>query len=249
MQIDWTTFILQIVNFIVLVWLLKRFLYHPVLDAIARRRTAIEKALGEAKAAEERAAGLRGEYERKIAAWNQESNDQRAHLAEELAAERTRRLDQIEQDLREAREKNASIEQHREAATRSAAEHEAMQAAAVFAARLLSRLAGPDLDERIVAAAVEDLGDLAPDQVAALRAEAERAGGQVKITSARPLSASGRATLSSALERVLGQAPALDEQVQPDLLGGVRLAIGPWLLAATLQDELRFFARGLSSAH
>ena len=86
MQIDWTTFILQIVNFVVLVWLLKRFLYRPVLDAIARRRTAIEQALGEARAAEDRAAGLRGDYEKKIAAWNQESADQRTRLAEELAA-------------------------------------------------------------------------------------------------------------------------------------------------------------------
>lgn len=249
MQIDWTTFILQIVNFVVLVWLLKRFLYRPVLDAIARRRTAIEQALGEARAAEDRAAGLRGDYEKKIAAWNQESANQRTRLAEELAAERARRLEQIEQDLREAREKNASLERHREAATRSAAEHEAMQAAAVFAARLLSRLAGPDLDERIVAATVEDLAALPPEQVAALRAEAARSGGRVTVTTPRPLSASGRAVLSGALERVLGQAPALDEQVQPDLLGGVRLAVGPWLLAATLQDELRFFARGLSSAH
>lgn len=38
MQIDWTTFVLEIVNFLALVWLLKRFLYTPVLDVLARRR-------------------------------------------------------------------------------------------------------------------------------------------------------------------------------------------------------------------
>ena len=40
MQIDWTTFALEIINFLVLVWILKRFLYRPVLDTLARRRAA-----------------------------------------------------------------------------------------------------------------------------------------------------------------------------------------------------------------
>ena len=37
MQIDWTTLVLEIINFLVLVWILKRFLYKPVMEAIAAR--------------------------------------------------------------------------------------------------------------------------------------------------------------------------------------------------------------------
>ena len=37
MQLDWTTFILEIVNFLVLLWILKRFFFRPVREAIARR--------------------------------------------------------------------------------------------------------------------------------------------------------------------------------------------------------------------
>ena len=45
MQFDWTTFALEIVNFLVLVWILRRFLYRPVTDVIARRAAEVEHRL------------------------------------------------------------------------------------------------------------------------------------------------------------------------------------------------------------
>ena len=49
MQIDWLTVAAQIVNFLVLVWLLQRFLYRPITEAMARREERIESRLSEAK--------------------------------------------------------------------------------------------------------------------------------------------------------------------------------------------------------
>ena len=48
MPIDWFTVVAQILNFLVLVWLLKRFLYRPVLDAVERRQERVRKSLSEA---------------------------------------------------------------------------------------------------------------------------------------------------------------------------------------------------------
>ena len=43
MELDWTTFILELINFLVLIWLLNRFLYKPVMKVIAQRKTTIQK--------------------------------------------------------------------------------------------------------------------------------------------------------------------------------------------------------------
>ena len=63
MQIDWLTVAAQIVNFLVLVWLLQRFLYKPITNAMRRREERIEERLSEAKSArteaEEEAEALR----------------------------------------------------------------------------------------------------------------------------------------------------------------------------------------------
>ncbi len=50
MLIDWFTVGAQALNFVVLVWLLKRFLYQPVLDAIDAREARIAKQIGDAQA-------------------------------------------------------------------------------------------------------------------------------------------------------------------------------------------------------
>ena len=54
MLIDWFTVGAQVLNFLILVWLLKRFLYKPILDAIDAReeRIAAELADADAKKAE-----------------------------------------------------------------------------------------------------------------------------------------------------------------------------------------------------
>jgi len=55
MQINWFTVIAQIINFFILVWLLKRFLYKPILKAIDEREKKIASQLEDANAKEEKA--------------------------------------------------------------------------------------------------------------------------------------------------------------------------------------------------
>ncbi|HAB91660.1 MAG TPA: F0F1 ATP synthase subunit B, partial [Pseudomonas sp.] len=43
MSIDWITVLAQIANFLVLLWLLKRFLYRPILDGIDAREAEIAR--------------------------------------------------------------------------------------------------------------------------------------------------------------------------------------------------------------
>ena len=49
MELSWSTFILEVINFIVLVFILKHFFYKPVLNAIARRRESIDKTMEDAR--------------------------------------------------------------------------------------------------------------------------------------------------------------------------------------------------------
>ena len=48
MQFNWSTFVLEIINFVVLVWILKHFLYRPVLSLLEKRREKIEQSLSAA---------------------------------------------------------------------------------------------------------------------------------------------------------------------------------------------------------
>lgn len=65
MQIDWFTFVVQIINFMILVWLLQRFLYRPIIRAMNQRKLQIQATLDEAE-------DKRKEAEQKAAAYQQE---------------------------------------------------------------------------------------------------------------------------------------------------------------------------------
>ncbi|MBE9486855.1 MAG: ATPase, partial [Chloroflexi bacterium] len=96
MELSWSTFLLEIINFLVLVWILKRFLYKPVLDVIARRRTGIEDRLAETQRLHDEADTLKTEYENRLADWNQERQQSRDALAQELNEERARQMEVLQ---------------------------------------------------------------------------------------------------------------------------------------------------------
>ena len=67
MSFDWSTFLLEVLNFLVLVWLLQHFLYRPVLAVIERRRSESEKITDAAQALRAQAQALKTEYEVRMA--------------------------------------------------------------------------------------------------------------------------------------------------------------------------------------
>ena len=52
MELNWTTFTLEIINFLALLWILKRFLYQPVRAILAERRAGVERVLTQANTAQ-----------------------------------------------------------------------------------------------------------------------------------------------------------------------------------------------------
>ena len=99
MELSWSTFLLEIVNFLILIWILKHFLYQPVLDIIARRRADIEKRLADARQLNGTAQELKSEFENRLADWGVEREKERDALARELNEERKRRLGEMQELL------------------------------------------------------------------------------------------------------------------------------------------------------
>ena len=72
MLIDWFTVVAQAINFLILVWLLKRFLYKPILHAIDEREKGIAAQLAEAEAKKAEAQKERDEFQHKNETFDQE---------------------------------------------------------------------------------------------------------------------------------------------------------------------------------
>lgn len=242
MELTWSTFVLEIVNFLILVWILKRFLYKPVLDVIERRRAAIAKTLADAEAKRAEADQIQAQYENRLADWEQQRRKAEEELQNSMAQERQRQLAELEASLKEERKKAAVVEEKRIAEQRRRDEETALGQGARFVGRLLERLRGPALEARLVALVLEDLPDLRPDRLEALREAFAATDQPVQVVSAQVLETEQRGELQQALAQVLGVDRLHCEFSEADdLVAGLRIHVGPWLLRANLGDELQFF--------
>lgn len=242
MEFDWTTFVLEIINFLVLVWILQRFLYKPVANAIARRKAEIDKSLADARAAQAEAEALKHQYENRLADWNQEKEKARAQLLEEIDAERIRSLTTLQASLEKERGKNRVLEQRRAVELRRSVEQVVLGKGTQFVARLLSRIACAELEGKMREAVLEDLQHLSEKELQGLRTPGQQADSKIRVASGYPMRQEERDSLAQALSRLIGKQVACEFAQDPELIAGLRITLGPWVLQANVQDELKFFA-------
>jgi F-type H+-transporting ATPase subunit b len=247
-EFDWTTFALEIINFLILVWILKRFLYRPVLDVIARRRAGVEKTLADAKRIEAEAGELRQRCECELAQWEKDKEAAQARLREELAMERERLMAGLEASIAEERERRRVLDERRQHDFQRAVEEQGIAQGAAFSARLLGRVATPELEARLYALLLEDLRSLRPEDKRAVAEAAAVPGLELRVQSAFALDEGRRAELARALAEATGKTLPVEYRENPDLLAGFHVAIGPWILHANLRDELKFFSGALRYA-
>lgn len=248
MSFDWTTFALEIINFLALVWILKRFLYQPVLETLAQRRAGIERTLAEARQAEERSAALKTQFENRLADWDQEKATARAQLEAELALERARQMQVLTKTLAEERERSRAQEAHRQDELRRELETQALVQARAFATRLLSRLASPELEARLVEVFIEDFSRLPDERLAGLRAAVQTPGVRATVASAFALPESQRQRIAAAIAARLDFQLPLDFIEDGNLLSGLRISVVPWQLNLSLANELALFAAASNHA-
>lgn len=246
MDFDWTTFILEIINFLILIWILKRFLYQPVLDIIDKRRAGIDQALADAKRIEEEAKALKQKNEQFLIAWENEKETAHSQLAAELAEIRERKLVELTQKIDEETERRQILDERCRGDYEKKVEEEAITQGAAFASKLLSRVATPELETRLFSLLLEDLANLGETDKHTIAEAAASSAAQVIVQSAFPLSDKHRKDLSDVLTELVNKKITIEFQCNETLLAGIHMTIGPWVLHANLRDELKFFSKPLA---
>ncbi|HEU0234569.1 MAG TPA: F0F1 ATP synthase subunit B [Gallionella sp.] len=246
MLIDWFTVIAQAINFLLLVWLLKRFLYQPILNAIDAREKRIAAELADADAKRAEAKMEREEFQRK----NDEFDQQRAALlnkvTNEAAAERQRLFDAARKDsdvLRAKRQDMLNSEyqgMHEEMARRTRAEVFAI------ARKALTDLAGLSLEERMVDAFVRRLRELGSEEKERLASISQPSPIPVLVHSAFDLPPAQCALIEGAVKETLAAETQVRFEVVPDLVSGIELTMQGQKIAWSIADYLASLEKGVN---
>ena len=245
MLIDWFTVGAQLLNFLVLAWLLKRFLYRPILDALDAREQRIAAELADADAKRAEANKERDEFQHKNEAFEQQRAALLSKATDEAKVERARLLDEARQAadaLSTKRQETLRNEAHN---LNQAISRRTQQEVFAIARKALSDLATTGLEERmgeVFTRRLRALDDQAKEGfVKSLKSGTEPA----LVRSAFELPAEQRAVIQNALNETFSAEIRVKFETEPDLVSGIELTTNGQKMAWSIADYLASLEKGV----
>jgi len=243
-MIDWFTVGAQLLNFVILVWLMKRYLYKPILDAIDAREAKVAAELTDADTKRTEAEHERDRYRKKNEDFDQERAALASKAAEEVEAERQRLLD-------EAHKAADALRTKQQQALQSDAEHlnkallqTTQDQVFAIARKALADLATTELEERMAEVFLRRLRALDGDAKAQL-ADALAAEPAV-IKSTFDLGDEQQAAIQSALDETFSKPIRVQFETAPRLIGGIELVAHGQKVAWSIGEYLASLERGVA---
>jgi F-type H+-transporting ATPase subunit b len=245
MLIDWFTVGAQALNFLILVWLMKRFLYQPILRAIDAREKRIAGELADADAKRAEAKKERDEFQHK----NEEFDKERAALlsraTDEAGAERQRLVDEARRAADALSAKRMETLRSEARSLNQAISRRTREEVFAIARKALADLATTSLEERLGEVFTRRLREMDGPAKASLRKALETASDPALVRSAFELPAGPRAAIQNALNEAFSAEIRVRFETAPDLVSGIELTTSGQRVGWSIAGYLASLERGV----
>ncbi len=245
MLIDWFTIFAQALNFLILVWLMKRFLYKPILHAIDAREKRISAELADADTKKADAKKESDEFKRK----NEEFDRDRAALFSKVTAKAQAEHERLFDEARKAamalslkRQETLRNEEH---TLHQAIGRRIQQEVFVIARKALTDLSGTSLEEHIADVFIRRLQDMNNEVKGILIEAHKKSTDPVLVHSAFDMPAQQRTRIQNALNKLFSTETQVRFEITPDLISGIELTTNGQKVAWSIADYLASIKKGV----
>lgn len=237
-MIDWFTVVAQIVNFLILVALLKHFLYGPLIRAMDEREQGIRDRLKEADDKRAQAEQKMEEFRDKERQLDQKQKDILERARSEAEEERKRRVREARKSVDELKEKwKAGVRREQDALHDELRRTVGTQTVAV-ARRALAEMANARLEGQLVHLFLRHLAEADRDEKEAFAEAVRNDTDNVRVRTAFELNDEERQALDEGLGNQLPDGAAWDFEVSDELLCGIELSAGGRKIAWSIDQYL-----------
>jgi F-type H+-transporting ATPase subunit b len=238
MLIDWFTIAAQVLNFLILVWLMKRFLYKPILHAIDAREQRIARELADAGAKMAEAQKEREAFERKNEAFDRQRDALLSQATEAAKAERQRLLAEARQAAEVLHAKQQDAMEREQQSLNDEITRRTREEVFAIARKTLTDLAGTSLEERISEVFKRRLreqdGEAKEDFAKILKTSSDPA----LMRSAFELPSEQRAAIWQALNETFSAEIDVRFETAPNVISGIELTANGRKVAWNIADYL-----------
>ncbi len=223
MEIDLFTFIAQILNFLILVLLLRHFLYKRVVRAMDEREEKIKSRLSEAEEKQKIADQEADTYRQKQEELEEEKKDILKETKQKAEDRKKELLEDARREVDESREKwRESLSRQKESFISGLREKTGRQIYRVVG-KVLKDLADQELEDRIMAAFIRRIENLDEDRKKELRSSLEDSSGRITVTSAFEIDSGRRDDLRKAAQQLFGKEVKTEFERDDELVCGLEL--------------------------
>lgn len=246
MQLDWFTVIAQIVNFIVLVWLLKRFLYKPILKAIDKREKNITGQIKDAEEKEALAKKEQKEFREKNDSFDKEKKELMEKAIAETNEERQKLLEDARNEANELRSRlEKSLTEMQENLKRDIAQKTQHEVFAI-ARKTLADLASESLEEHSANTFIKRLNDLKKDEKKQFTEAFKSGSNSILVRSAFDLPEKKQADIKNAVNEIIGTETQFEFKTAPEIISGIELTSNKYKLAWSISEYLNSLQKDIS---
>jgi len=246
MKINWFTVIAQLVNFLILVWLMKRYLYKPILNAIDEREKKIVAQLADAEnkkaEAEKEQAGFKQKNEQfdqakkglmdKVVA---ETNEERKKLMETARNEADALRSKQENSLKEMQENlNHEIAQ------------KTQQEVFAISRKALNDLASVSLEEQSASLFIKRLNELKEEDKKKFIASFKADPNPILVQSAFALPPKQQTDIQESVKGILGTDVQFQFRITPEIISGIELSANGFKLSWSISDYLNALEKSIN---
>lgn len=238
MEINWFTVIAQIVNFLILVWLLKRFLYKPVLDAIDAREKKIASQLEDAATKKAEAKRDKDLFRQKNETFDKERAEKMNEVHEQIDSEKQRLFEEVRKESTVLRSKFEESLKQQEQEITDRLKRKTKDAVFEIAKKTLSDLADVNLEQQVVTVFIEKIRSLDGAAKTKFIDALKNNEGSVTVKSVFELSMSSKQELEKAMEKITEKQNDFQYQLEPELVSGIKIETASYQLSWTIDSYL-----------
>ncbi len=249
MNIDWITLIAQIVNFIIIVILLKFLLYDRIVKAMKERKQNIQDSLNEADQKKEEAEDTLKEYQGKKEELADEKEKIISEARDKAKEEEKKLIKEARDDVKQMRsEWKAALEKEKENFIRETKEKVGAQVFSI-SRKVLSDLANEDMEKNVAAKFIDRIEKMNEEEIGKFNEFIKDKENELIINSSAELSDDKRKRIEKILKEKLNSSPALNFQTDSKMICGIELKVDghriAWSLDSYLQNLQEFFEKKL----
>jgi F-type H+-transporting ATPase subunit b len=236
--INWFTVIAQIVNFVILVFLLKYFLYDRIVKAMDEREQRIQLQLKEAEAKKQEA----GKEAEAFRAKNSDFDEKREEMLSRAKEEAEARRKELTEEARQAVTKQRSvwleaIQRDKKSFVQDLRKMAGSQVYTI-ARKAFRDLADEDVEQRTINAFLVHLNAMSKKTREAIATSIKESGNELIVRSAFEMPPKMREKITGSLRRKIADGIEIRYEAAPELIMGVELTIRGHKIAWSLEDYL-----------